>query len=116
MGNHAEAVIGQEERCRFPAVRIQRPAVAQHDWLAVAWAPVFVIDLDAVAGGDGAGGFTDRAALGGSGLRFGGAQGSQRQGHGGGGSAGGVEQSGTAGQVDVGVHDLIPFGRCIYKQ
>src|SRR5205085_9596569 len=38
----------------FPAVGVQRPAVAEHHWLAGFRTPVLVVDLDAVAGGDGA--------------------------------------------------------------
>ena len=50
VGDRAEAVVGEEELLRLPAVAAQRPAVAMHDGLA--GAPVLVEDLDAVGGGD----------------------------------------------------------------
>ncbi|MNW11645.1 hypothetical protein D3C71_2091500 [compost metagenome] len=50
MGNAAVALVGQEEHLRLPAVATQWPAMAEDDRLA--GAPVLVVDLGTVAGGD----------------------------------------------------------------
>ncbi|MNL43528.1 hypothetical protein D3C87_1660450 [compost metagenome] len=54
MGDDAKAVVGEVEGLRLPAVRRQRPAVAEHDDRAILAPPVLVIDLDAIAGDDAA--------------------------------------------------------------
>ena len=46
MGNAAIAVGGQEQHLSLPAIRIERPAVAEHHRLSCA--PVLVVDLRAV--------------------------------------------------------------------
>jgi hypothetical protein len=51
MRDRAEAVLGQEQLLRLPAVRVKRPAVAEHDRGTAA--PILVEDLRAIAGGDG---------------------------------------------------------------
>jgi hypothetical protein len=50
VGDAAVAVRGEEEHLRFPGIAREGPAVAEDDGLA--GAPVFVIDLRAVFGGD----------------------------------------------------------------
>src|SRR5690606_19422079 len=52
VGDDAEAVVGQEQHLRFPAVRTQRPAVAEGDHRAVLRAPVLVVKAHAVGGDD----------------------------------------------------------------
>ncbi len=52
VGDHAIALGGQEQHLRFPAVRAQRPAMAEGDDRTVLRAPVLVVQLHAVAGGD----------------------------------------------------------------
>jgi hypothetical protein len=101
VADHAEAVVRQVEGGRFPAVGVERPAVAEDHRLAVARAPVLVIDLDAVAGGDGAGRLLDLAA-GGRGLAVG-ADGGQRQRGGdcGGGGERAADHGGAAGWIDL---------------
>ncbi|MNN85825.1 hypothetical protein D3C81_2031580 [compost metagenome] len=54
MGDDPVALVGQEYHLRFPAVRIQRPAVAEGDDRAILGTPILVIQLYAVSGGDGA--------------------------------------------------------------
>jgi hypothetical protein len=57
VGDAAVALAGEEDHLRFPAVRVQRPTVAEHDGLAAA--PVLVIEFDAFPGGvDGHVGFS----------------------------------------------------------
>ena len=50
MRDDAKAVVGEEEHLALPAIRIQRPAMAQYHRRA--GAPVLVIDLRSVFGGD----------------------------------------------------------------
>ena len=52
MRDDAKAVVGEEEHLALPAIRIQRPAMAE-DYRR-AGTPVLVIDLRSVFGGDGA--------------------------------------------------------------
>src|SRR5690606_16386805 len=52
VGDHAIAVGGEEQHLRFPAVRVQRPAVAEGDHRAVLRAPVLVVQAHAVGGDD----------------------------------------------------------------
>src|SRR5690606_20909385 len=51
VGNDAETVVREMKHLRFPTVGTQRPTVAEQHWLPLA--PVLVINLDAVAGGEG---------------------------------------------------------------
>jgi hypothetical protein len=46
MGDAAVAFVGQEHHLRLPAVRIERPAVAEYHRLS--YAPVLVINLSTV--------------------------------------------------------------------
>jgi hypothetical protein len=55
VGDAAIAVRGEEKHLGFPRVGVQRPAVAEDNGLARA--PVFVVDLRSVFGGDGIHGF-----------------------------------------------------------
>ncbi len=48
MGDDAIAVIEEEQHLRVPVIGRQRPAMAEHDGLT--FAPVLVIDLNAVFG------------------------------------------------------------------
>ena len=50
MGDHAEALAEEEEHLWVPVVRREGPAMAEHDGLT--GAPVLVVDLEAVPGGD----------------------------------------------------------------
>ena len=52
VGNHPIAFGRQEQHLRFPAIRIQRPTVAENDGLTRT--PVFVVNFGAVAGGESA--------------------------------------------------------------
>ncbi len=51
VGDAAVAALGEEEHLVFERVGRQRPAVAEHDRLPAA--PVLVVDLGAVLGGEG---------------------------------------------------------------
>src|SRR5271170_2931529 len=51
MGDHAIAMLQEEQQLRVPIVGRERPAVAEHNWLART--PVLVKDLRTVFGGDG---------------------------------------------------------------
>src|ERR1700736_3556528 len=51
MGNHAIAMMQEEQQLRVPIIGRQRPAMAEHNWLART--PVLVEDLGAVLGGEG---------------------------------------------------------------
>ena len=51
MGDHAIAMMQEEQQLRVPIIGRQRPAMAEHNWLART--PVLVEDLRAVLGGDG---------------------------------------------------------------
>ncbi|MNV36412.1 hypothetical protein D3C71_1278870 [compost metagenome] len=62
--DHAVTVVGQEHHLRFPAVRIQRPAVAEGHHRPVLRTPVLVVQLHAIGGGDDAGGARDAAGCG----------------------------------------------------
>src|SRR5690606_17504772 len=84
VGDDAVALRGQEQHLRFPAVRTQRPAVAEGDDRAVLRAPVLEIEAHAVRGND----VVAVDGGGGSGLRAGG--GSQGQGAGCDGTGNGV--------------------------
>src|SRR5690606_17877792 len=52
VGDHPVALVGEEDHLRFPAVRAQRPAVAEGDDRAVFRAPVLVVQAHAVGGDD----------------------------------------------------------------
>src|SRR5690606_5155915 len=52
VGDDAVALPGQEQHLRLPAVRAQRPAVAEGDHRAVLRAPVPVVEADLVASDD----------------------------------------------------------------
>ena len=51
MGDHAIALIQEEQHLRVPVIGRQRPAMAEHNGLA--GTPVLVENLDAVFGCDG---------------------------------------------------------------
>src|SRR6266404_1118816 len=51
MGDHAIAMMQEEQQLRVPIVGRQRPAMAEDNWLART--PVLVEDLRCVLGGDG---------------------------------------------------------------
>src|SRR5258705_10306254 len=51
MGDHAIAMMQEEQHLRVPIIGRKRPAMAEHNWLART--PVLVEDLRAVLGGDG---------------------------------------------------------------
>src|SRR5690606_10886308 len=52
VGDDAVALGGEEQHLRFPAVRVQRPAVAEGDDRAVLGAPVLEVQAHAVGGHD----------------------------------------------------------------
>src|SRR5260370_13007331 len=51
MGDHAIALMQEKQQLRVPIIGRQRPAMAEHNWLART--PVLVEDLRAVLCGDG---------------------------------------------------------------
>src|SRR5229473_844678 len=51
MGDHAVAMMQEEQQLRVPIIGRQRPTMAEHNWLTRT--PVLVEDLRAVLGGDG---------------------------------------------------------------
>ena len=56
MRNDPEPLVGEEERLVFPAVRTQRPTVAERDDGTGPGPPILVVELHAIAGGDRVGG------------------------------------------------------------
>src|SRR5690606_13452161 len=101
VGDDPVAVRGQEQHLGFPAVRVQRPAVAEGDHRAVLRAPVLVVQAHPVGGDDVVA--VDAGGAGG-GLQVGWRR---RRGTGGAGVDGEGEQAGGEGAGD-GVHGGSP--------
>src|ERR1700730_13156039 len=66
IGDHSITMMKEEQQRRVPVIGRQRPAMAEHNWLART--PVLVEDLRAVLGGDG--GHVDSFKMGSERLRL----------------------------------------------
>jgi hypothetical protein len=52
MSNNPASMVGQEKQLILPVVRVQRPSMREdNDWARLV-APVFVVDLGSIFGGD----------------------------------------------------------------